>query len=55
MSRVLDETEYYEIVDVAFMCCDEHQFRHYCKTCNEFMGCMFCEFDSYSQCDGCVE
>jgi hypothetical protein len=55
MSLVIDQNEHYEIVDSLFVHCDEHQFRYYCKSCSEFMGCQFCEFDPYSQCDGCVE
>lgn len=51
----IDQTEFYDISDQAFVCCDEHQFKYHCKTCSEFMGCQFCEFDPYSQCDGCVD
>lgn len=50
----IDETEFYEIIDEAYMCCDEHQFKYYCKKCYEFMGCQFCQFDPYSECE-CAE
>jgi hypothetical protein len=32
------------------MCCD-NQYRYYCDSHFEPMGCMFCEFDPYEPCD----
>jgi hypothetical protein len=29
-------------------------FRYYCVTCDEFMGCYFCEFD-YTEIHNCEE
>lgn len=54
MTDQIDQTEFYNIVDKLFVCCDEHQFTYYCKAHEEKMGCQFCEFDPYQKCD-CVE
>ena len=51
----IDTTEFYDISDQSFVCCDEHQFKYMCNSCGEFMGCQFCEFDPYAKCDGCVD
>lgn len=45
MTQVIDKTEFYRIVDKQHFCCDESQFKYYCESCDEFMGCYFCEFD----------
>jgi hypothetical protein len=47
----IDSNKYYEIADQLFVCCDEHQFRHYCKAHGEEQGCQFCEFDSDKKCE----
>jgi len=54
LSRVIDKNDYYTIIDELFVCCDEHQFRYYCKAHQERMDCQFCAFDPYGPCD-CVE
>jgi len=41
----IHDTEFYRVSDSTYYCCDEFMFRHYCLTCEEFMGCYFCEFD----------
>ena len=52
MSRFkMDETEFYNISDEVFFCCEERQFVTYCKAHGEWMGCQFCTFDPDSQCD----
>jgi hypothetical protein len=51
LSRVIDRTPHYEIIDELFVCCDEHQFRYYCKAHQERMDCQFCAFDPYAPCD----
>jgi hypothetical protein len=51
MSKVIDKVQYYNIMDDLFVCCDEHQFRYYCKAHDERMGCQFCEFNPYSECE----
>lgn len=43
--KTIEKTSYYRIIDEQYFCCDELQFKHYCLTCDEFMGCYFCEFD----------
>jgi len=54
LSRVIDKNDYYTIIDELFVCCDEHQFRYYCKAHQEPMNCQFCGFDPYGPCD-CLE
>jgi hypothetical protein len=54
MSKPIDTTEFYEIMDKLFVCCDEHQFTYYCKAHGEKMGCCFCEFNYDEPC-GCDE
>jgi len=54
LSRVIDKNDYYTIIDELFVCCDEHQFRYYCKAHQERMDCQFCAFDPYGPCD-CAE
>ena len=51
MSNVIDKNNYYTIIDELFVCCDEHQFRYYCKAHQEPMNCQFCGFDPYGPCD----
>lgn len=51
MSEVIDKNDYYTIIDELFVCCDEHQFRYYCKVHEERMDCQFCAFDPYGPCD----
>ena len=51
MSKVIDRTPHYNIIDELFVCCDEHQFRYYCKAHQERMDCQFCAFDPYGPCD----
>jgi len=53
VSTTIDTTEFYIIKEPTFMCCDQSQFRYYCKSCDEFMGCQFCAFDPYAPCE-CV-
>ena len=45
MTKIIDSTEDYNILDVMHRCCEETQFKYICKKCGEFMGCYFCEFD----------
>ena len=40
-----DELKHYIVLDTKHYCCDEFQFVHKCKKCEEIMGCYFCEFD----------
>jgi hypothetical protein len=35
----------------TFICCDEIQFAYYCENHFEKMGCMFCQFDPYTNCE----
>ena len=35
----------------VFMCCDEVQYRYYCDNHFTKMGCQFCSFDPYSDCE----
>jgi len=51
---IIDETEFYNITDEFFVCCDEKQCVYYCKAHDEPMDCQFCDFDRYSQC-GCEQ
>jgi hypothetical protein len=51
MSKVVDTNKFYNIHDELFVCCDEHQFRYYCKAHSERMNCQFCGFDPNSACD----
>jgi len=51
----ISEDANYKVIDETFMCCDEHQFRYWCKVCEETMGCSFCgEFSPYEP-HGCEE
>ena len=34
-----------------FICCDEVQYRYYCDNHFSPMGCQFCEFDPYENCE----
>ena len=52
MNIEIDDEKYYYIEDEQHYCCDESQFKYYCKICDEFMGCYFCEF-SYTEPHGC--
>jgi len=54
LSKVIDQTKYYNIIDEIHMCCDAQQFIYYCKAHEERMGCYFCEFDYTEPCD-CAE
>jgi hypothetical protein len=47
----IDSNTYYNIADELFVCCDEHQFRYYCKAHGERQGCQFCEFDPSKECE----
>ena len=51
MSKVIDKTEFYEIIDEQYFHCDESQFKHYCLEHSEFMGCYYCEFDYTEKCE----
>lgn len=51
MRKKVIQTEYYNITDKIHICCDEQQFRYYCKAHSEFMGCYFCTFDYTEPCD----
>lgn len=51
MSKFIDSTKHFNIRDEQFMCCGEMQFRYVCKPHGNVMGCMFCSFDPYSECD----
>jgi hypothetical protein len=53
MTDTIDSTEHYNIKDELFVCCDEHQFRYYCKAHEEKMDCQFCGFNPYGEC-GCT-
>lgn len=35
----------------TFICCDEQQFRYFCDNHFEQMGCQFCEFNPYEDCE----
>jgi hypothetical protein len=35
----------------CFTCCDEVQYRYYCDNHFAPMGCQFCEFDPYENCE----
>jgi hypothetical protein len=48
----IDENKYYRILDEMKYCCEEMQFQHVCKSCEEYMDCYFCGFDPYSS-HGC--
>ena len=48
---VIDQNEFYEIIDRQHFCCDESQFVYVCKAHGEQMGCYFCEFDPYGNCE----
>lgn len=37
--------EHYLVLDSTFFCCDEQQFVHVCRYCDEVMDCYFCGFD----------
>ena len=50
MSQI-DSNEFYTIHDPTWICCDEIQFKYYCKAHNEKMGCYYCEFDYSQPCD----
>ena len=45
MNKVIYKTDFYRIIDETFFHCGEAMFRYYCESCDEFMGCYFCEFD----------
>ena len=51
LKNQIDENEFYQIVDEMFYCCDESQFKHYCKKHTELMGCYYCEFDYSKECE----
>jgi hypothetical protein len=51
MKNKIDETPYYDIIDEQRFCCDESQFKYYCKAHGESMGCYYCEFDYDKPCD----
>ena len=51
MSFVIDQNQFYEIGNKMFSCCGETQFKYYCKKHTEFMGCQFCEFNPYEDCE----
>ena len=51
MSLVIDQNQFYEIVDTMRFCCDESQFIYVCKSHSEQMGCYFCEFDYSNDCE----
>ena len=53
MRDVIDSTEFFDIVDEQHWHCDDIQFKYYCKKCQEFAGCYFCEFDPDQPCDNC--
>ena len=44
----ISEDANYKILDETFVCCDEHQFRYWCKACEDTMDCQFCGFDPYN-------
>jgi len=52
MTRKIDETKDYIILDEMHYCCEEAQFKYICKKCGDFMGCYFCEFNYTEPC-GC--
>ena len=54
VSRPIDQTKYYDIMDDIHICCDAQQFRYVCKAHGESMGCYFCTFDYTEPC-GCDE
>lgn len=47
MTKFIDETENYFIMDVTHLCCDEVQFKYVCRVCSETMDCSYCGFDPY--------
>ena len=49
--KFIDENEFYNIADELHSCCGESHFKYYCKNCEEFMGCYFCEFDYTEKCE----
>ena len=49
--NIIDKTDFYEISDELFFCCDESQFKHYCEEHLEFMGCYFRQFDYTKDCE----
>ena len=51
---IVDATHFYTVSDTYHMCCGEVMFRYNCKSCGEFMGCYFCEFD-YTEKHACGE
>ena len=51
MSIVIDQNQFYEIVDTMRFCCDESQFVYVCKEHGEQMGCYFCEFNYSENCE----
>jgi hypothetical protein len=34
-----------------FICCEELQYRYFCDEHFEQMGCQFCEFNPYENCE----
>lgn len=49
--EVIDKTEHYLITKESFLCCGEVMFKYFCKNCQEFMGCYFCQFDYTKPCE----
>jgi len=48
LMTIISEDANYKILDESFVCCDEHQFRYWCKVCEDTMDCQFCGFDPYN-------
>lgn len=46
-----DETKHYKITLPTFTCCGSQQFTYICKSCEEYMDCMFCGFNPYEKHD----
>jgi hypothetical protein len=45
MNKIIDTNEHYYILDEQHYCCGESQFRYFCKVCDAFAGCYFCDFN----------
>lgn len=53
MRDTIDSTEFFYIIDEQHYCCDESQFKYYCKNCYEWQGCYYCSFDYNQPCELC--
>lgn len=50
---VIDQTQYFYVIDQQYMHCDEMQFIYQCKACGNEPYCYFCGFDYNKPCEEC--